>query len=405
MILINFDYCRNRPETFHRTILEVLDKDDNFLLTDMMEGSQLWPLDYIKFDAHKIFYTVMRAGFALDKNFTLLCSDSNIKSRISSWKRQIDFEPPNIDVLNFPLPCMVLLPLCGKRACQSSLFTNVLNYMDDLNGIEKTKNFIQLTSSPIDFRILSLDRYWKHEFFEYSYVPWFHWEHDAPEVLHNHTIKDWDKRIENGFNYKKDFRFLNEIYDKLIEEFDVGTEELMEYEGKLFNKTIFNHFYPVQAFPVCCDIILESYIATPGPTFMTEKTWKPIVYKRPFLLLGVPEINQTLKDLNFELYDEIFDYSFDNEPDDLKRLHMFWEQIDRYINLDPKIFNDKLKVLDEKLEHNRKTYCEWHESNLNLTNETCDILQGGIMDNMEYYFEIEEHTFVDIKKYCGIFPS
>jgi len=139
---------------------------------------------------------------------------------------------------------------------------------------------------------------------------------------------------------------------------------------------------------------------------MTEKTWKPIVYKRPFLLLGVPEINQTLKDLNFELYDEIFDYSFDNEPDDLKRLHMFWEQIDRYINLDPKIFNDKLKVLDEKLEHNRKTYCEWHESNLNLTNETRDILcQGSIMDNMEYYFEIEEHTFVDIKKYCGIFLS
>ena len=65
MILINLDYCRNRPDTFHRTILEVLGKDDNFLLVDMMEGSKLWPLDDLVFDKSKTFYTVMRAGSAL----------------------------------------------------------------------------------------------------------------------------------------------------------------------------------------------------------------------------------------------------------------------------------------------------------------------------------------------------
>ena len=108
--------------------------------------------------------------------------------------------------------------------------------------------------------------------------------------------------------------------------------------------------------------------------------------------------------MGFELYDEIFDYSFDNEPDDLKRLKMFWEQIDKYIDLDPKIFSDKLKVLDEKLEHNRKTYSEWYESTLNLSNEVRNILfAGGRMDNVKYYFEIEDQTFFDIKQYCGIF--
>ena len=405
MILINLDYCRNRPDTFHRTILEVLGKDDNFLLVDMMEGSKLWPLDDLVFDKSKTFYTVMRAGSALDKNFTLFCSDPNIKSRISAWKKQIDFDSPNINVINFPFPVS-----CTSLA---TVPENVLNYMNNLNEIEKTKNFIQLTSSPKDFRILTLDRYWRHEFFEYSYVPWFHWNDDDPEIyvpLGNRntiasTLNDWGRRIENFFNYKKDFRFLDEIdNEKLLKAVKIGTPEFMEYEGRAYNKKVFNHFYPVQAFPVCCDIILESYFATPGPTFFTEKTWKPIVYKRPFLLLGVPEINQTLKKLGFELYDEIFHYSFDNQPDDLKRLKMFWEQIDKYIDLDPKIFSDKLKVLDEKLEHNRKTYLEWYESTLNLSNEVRNILfAGGRMDNVKYYFEIEDQTFFDIKQYCGIF--
>ena len=108
--------------------------------------------------------------------------------------------------------------------------------------------------------------------------------------------------------------------------------------------------------------------------------------------------------MNFELYDEIFDYSFDSETDDLKRLHMFWEQIDRYIDLDPKVFNDKLKVLDEKLEYNRKTYFDWYETSIMMTDEVRNILfVGGRMDNVKYYFEIEDQTFFDIKQYCGIF--
>ena len=396
MILINLDYCRNHPVIFKNTISDILAKDDSFLLADMMEGSKLWPLDDLEFDKSKIFHTVIKTGS--NKNFTLLCSDSSIKSRILDWKKQIKIDSPNIDTLNFPLPVMFYFE------------EHVINFMDNLNVGEKIKNFVQLTSSPKDYRILSLDRYYKHKFFEYSYVPWFHWNPDGPNYIPGGnrnmiatTIKDWGTKIENFFNYKENFRFLDEIDDKIIPTIPIGSPELMEYEGITYDKKIFNHFYPVQAIPVCCDLILESYFATPGPTFFTEKTWKPIVYKRPFLLLGVPEINQTLKYLNFELYDEIFDYSFDSETDDLKRLHMFWEQIDRYIDLDPKVFNDKLKVLDEKLEYNRKTYFDWYETSIMMTDEVRNILFAGDLIFDKYYFEIEDQTFFDIKKYCGIF--
>jgi len=404
VLIINLNHCthRNHIDAFKNTILEVLDKYDDFLLTDMGEGSKLWPLDDLKFDINKILYTIIRCGS--NKNFTLLCSDSNIKSRISAWKKQINFDSLNIDVFNFPFTDFSEVYASGK--CD-----RILNFMDNLNEIEKTKNFIQLTSAPKDFRLLSLDRYYKHKFFEYSYVPWFHWIlSGGKKRVINSTIKDWGKKIENGFNYKKDFRVLDEIGVKApnvrLRSRDfraLNTPELIEYEGVTYNKKEFDNFLPVQAFSVCCDIILESYFAALGPTFLTEKTWKPIIYKRPFLLLGVPGINQTLKDLNFELYDEIFDYSFDYETDDLKRLHMFWEQIDNYINLDPKIFSNKLKVLDEKLEYNRKTYFKWYEDLYTVTSEVRHIMMTGYGHTHRQYYEIKEQTFLDIKNYCGKF--
>ena len=107
-------------------------------------------------------------------------------------EKQIKIDSPNIDTLNFPLPVMFYFE------------EHVINFMDNLNVGEKIKNFVQLTSSPKDYRILSLDRYYKHKFFEYSYVPWFHWNPDGPNYIPGGnrnmiatTIKDWGTKIEN----------------------------------------------------------------------------------------------------------------------------------------------------------------------------------------------------------------
>jgi hypothetical protein len=49
-------------------------------------------------------------------------------------------------------------------------------------------------------------------------------------------------------------------------------------------------------------------------TFITEKTFKPILHSQAFLCFGYRGQNTCLRDYGFELYDEIFDYSFDNLP-------------------------------------------------------------------------------------------
>ena len=59
-----------------------------------------------------------------------------------------------------------------------------------------------------------------------------------------------------------------------------------------------------------------------------------------------------LKKMGFELYDEIFDYEFDILDTVDKRFNAYCKQIDRYIDLNPEIFENKLSRLEEKIEHN-----------------------------------------------------
>ena len=47
-----------------------------------------------------------------------------------------------------------------------------------------------------------------------------------------------------------------------------------------------------------------------------EKTLRPLLTGKPFLLFGAPNSNNHLKDFGFELYDEIFDYTNDNNFSD-----------------------------------------------------------------------------------------
>ena len=69
-------------------------------------------------------------------------------------------------------------------------------------------------------------------------------------------------------------------------------------------------------------------------------------------MLGAKNQYKVFEKLGFELYDEIFDYDFDSAETIKERYEGFCSQIDRYINVPPIEFNEKLKILTEKIEYN-----------------------------------------------------
>jgi hypothetical protein len=95
-------------------------------------------------------------------------------------------------------------------------------------------------------------------------------------------------------------------------------------DGEIFYPP--NHFQD-SVLSVVCESNLECI-------FLTEKTYMPIIHKRPFITFSVPNYHKALQELGFELFDNIFDYSFDSIDDDVERCNAMWEQVKRYTDYD-----------------------------------------------------------------------
>ena len=96
---------------------------------------------------------------------------------------------------------------------------------------------------------------------------------------------------------------------------------------------------PKQYFEAFAQVISES---TEFVTIFSEKTVMGLICHKPFLIAGPVGIHSKLKDLNFELYDEIFDYSFDTEMDRETRYQLI---LDNFVRLkEENTLNDLVKL-------------------------------------------------------------
>jgi hypothetical protein len=93
--------------------------------------------------------------------------------------------------------------------------------------------------------------------------------------------------------------------------------------------------------------------ATLNVTFITEKTWLPILYKKPWIIMADPGFHQKLVGLGFELYDEIIDYSFDNDPDIGKRAYAISENVKR---ISEQNVDELYAIIKPKAERNYNNY-------------------------------------------------
>jgi hypothetical protein len=86
-------------------------------------------------------------------------------------------------------------------------------------------------------------------------------------------------------------------------------------------------------------------------TFITEKTFRPILLEQPFICLGAVNQNLDLIKYGFELYDEVFDYSFDSKPDLEDRINGIIENLNKIKDED---YYQIYKLLEPKIKRNKE---------------------------------------------------
>lgn len=67
--------------------------------------------------------------------------------------------------------------------------------------------------------------------------------------------------------------------------------------------------------------------------FITEKTFKSIFMKHPFILVSIPRSLEVLKELGYKTFSPWINESYDLEEDDNTRMLMIVDEIERLSNL------------------------------------------------------------------------
>jgi hypothetical protein len=98
------------------------------------------------------------------------------------------------------------------------------------------------------------------------------------------------------------------------------------------------------------EIVCESYFT--GKTFFpTEKIWRPMILKTPFMLQGPVNFLRNLKKLGFKTFSKFWDESYD-EDGGVLALETIKRNVDRLSLLATKDLNDLYADMENILEHN-----------------------------------------------------
>ena len=140
---------------------------------------------------------------------------------------------------------------------------------------------------------------------------------------------DWDKMVDYGSEESK-----QRLQDTLPIWLDIennggaGINQLPESDQSFLYDSYVNIVTETQFFSQELEWSNEDGFLL-GSYFFTEKIFKPMYFKQPFLVVGPPGYLEHLRKNGFQTFDGIVDESYDKEPDDYKRLQMVVKELKR----------------------------------------------------------------------------
>jgi len=170
---------------------------------------------------------------------------------------------------------------------------------------------------------------------------------------------DWhsyyDYILEEHKSYMPSYDILQEYRSAMYrsQPLTVDKNQLVENEAHLGNsiesfywESVINLTSETNFYTSMKTLKKDGTILNEPTKFISEKTCKPIIYHQPFIIISVPNYLNMLHELGFKTFSPYIDESYDNEPNDAKRMMMIINQIDKfskYTNVELREFLDNTK--------------------------------------------------------------
>ena len=110
-----------------------------------------------------------------------------------------------------------------------------------------------------------------------------------------------------------------------------------------------SHYDPFLHFPVEKEKFTPDYFS---PAFLTEKTYKVLFCKKPFIAFTTPYFMKEMREMGFKTFEPYINESYDLELDEHKRLMMIIDEVERLSKLSDFEFQNMLTALDETVKYN-----------------------------------------------------
>lgn len=117
------------------------------------------------------------------------------------------------------------------------------------------------------------------------------------------------------------------------------------------------------------NIVTETRYASPFQ-YISEKSIKPVLCYRPFIILGTPYSIALLKKMGLRTFNTWWDESYDSETDHTKRFKMVYDIVTDILKTDTITLQKKLEQMKPILEHNARVVSKIPKFFLNNLNNT-----------------------------------
>ncbi len=210
-----------------------------------------------------------------------------------------------------------------------------------------SKTFLSLNLRPRQHRTLLIGMFEKHGLIDQSYFSYAglrHGERLTGMLDQNHLqALDLDQSIYERLEARmSDFVLDHDQPESIVDVvYDIGNHDTVA------------PFYHDSLVSVATETTFHTHIMA-----VTEKSFKGIKYKSPFILLGAQGLLQNIKDLGYQTFEEFWDEGYDdihNPNKRLQRVVQICKEIDGWSEAERREFRHKVKPI---LEHNYQRLIE-----------------------------------------------
>jgi len=254
------------------------------------------------------FYEICHELYNQNKKLTIVTGAHDFFVKRPVW---------NIDLHYYPEHTMTrqYYNIFDKDRLIAHGMTKEQRVISNIENIDYKYHFICLNRRAHYHRMEMLDLLQKYNLLEKNAISWLN------EAPFGYQYKYWTPKIMT-------------LTDNYIEDLDQSV-------------------FPTEYYNSFAQLVIES---STEALIVTDKTAAALIIGKPFIVASCPFFHKHLQSMGFELYTELFDYSFDKVFDQTKRFDMISENLANLCKIPYKELNNLANKIQDKVEYNKQVF-------------------------------------------------